>query len=336
MKNKLNILFDGNYLIHKTFGVWATYYQDRKLSAEENEQRVLEALKDKEKQQVFMRKIIIDMCTAIRHFKDVSKVAVVIDSHSWRYRFYDDYKYGLTRNRAIYYKEFCDMINKAEELFRRKGLIVSRVDGAEGDDLLYLWSIYFTQVLEEELVIITGDSDIRQILNNSIGLFNNNSKIMKFYCTKAKEVYWNEYLDADIIVETVKPFEILLYKVVMGDTSDNIIKPKKGFGNVAFKKFIDFITPYSIPDSISVVDMSQWIAKRFCEFTKSNYEEMLGKIIFNLKMTWLNLAVYNDMDFKSKGKTLLVNMLDDINKNKNSYSYNKEYTLEDFYGLPIK
>ena len=115
----LNLLFDGNYLIHKTFGVWSTYYMDKKKTAEENEQAVAEALRDKEKQQVLVRKIVIDLCYAVQRFKDVKRVAVVIDSHSWRYNFYDDYKYGLTRVRASYYDDFCKMIDYIEEFLRK-------------------------------------------------------------------------------------------------------------------------------------------------------------------------------------------------------------------------
>ena len=333
----LNLLFDGNYLIHKTFGVWSTYYMDKKKTAEENEQAVAEALRDKEKQQVLVRKIVIDLCYAVQRFNDVKRVAVVIDSHSWRYNFYDDYKYGLTRVRASYYDDFCKMIDYIEEFLRNKGLIVSRVHGAEGDDLLYIWSIYFSQILDERLVIITGDSDIRQIIDENVSLFNNNSKILKFYCVKSNEVYWNEYFDTDVFVEAVVPFEVLLYKVIMGDTSDNIPKLKKGFGPAAFQKFITAITPYKQPEPLTVVDTAQWIAKRFSDFAKVAYEEVLGQVIFNLQMTWLNLAVYNDTNcMKRNGKNLLENMLDDVNKNKNKYKYNKEYSLEEFYGLPIK
>ena len=185
----MNLLFDGNYLIHKTFSIWSTYFQDRKATPEENEALLLEALQDKDKQQVLIRKIIIDMCATINRFKDVKRVAFVIDSSSWRYNLYDDYKYALTRVRASYYKHFLHMIEEFEKFLRSKKVIVSRVMGAEGDDLLYLWSIYFTQVLEEELVIITGDSDIRQIMNKDISLFNNNSKNFRFYCIPEKEVY---------------------------------------------------------------------------------------------------------------------------------------------------
>lgn len=333
----MNLLFDGNFLFHKTFSVWSMYYQDRKASPDENERLLTEALQDKEKQQVFLRKLIIDMCATINRFKDVKSVAVVIDSHSWRYRFHDDYKYALTRVRGAYYHEFNLMLNRFEQFLRDHGLIVSRVPGTEGDDLLYIWSIYFTQVLEEDLVIVTGDSDIRQIIDYKTTLFCNNSKNLKLYCHPSNEVFWNEEMEADVMVEPTIAFNILLYKVIMGDTSDNIPKLKKGFGKVAFDKFIASITPYEEPKNVTLLDMAQWIAYRFCNFTKMEYTEALGQILFNLRMTWLNLSVYNEDNFLyENGKNMLTNMLDDINKHKGDYSYSKPYTLEDFYGLAIK
>ena len=334
----MNKLFDGNYLFHKTFSVWSTYYQDRNATPEENDRMLCEALRDKEKQHVFLRKLLIDFCAAINRFKDVKRVAIVIDSSSWRYRFHDDYKYALTRVRGEYYKDFINMLSVFENYMRKKGFIVSRVMGAEGDDLLYLWSIYFTDVLDEELVIVTGDSDIRQIINPQVSLFCNNSKNLRFFCIPERVVEWNEYFDTDVMVEEVNAFEVMLYKVIMGDTSDNIPKLKKGFGDAAFKKFITSITPYTKPENVSVVEMAQWIAGRFCNFTKTtNYEETLGKILFNLNMTWLNLSVYNEHNFQyENGKSLLVNILEDINNQKNNYNYQKPFTLEDIYGAIIK
>jgi hypothetical protein len=83
--------------------------------------------------------------------------------------------------------------------------------------------------------------------------------------------------------------------------------------------------------------MAQWIAGRFSEFTKVPEEEILGKILFNLKMTWLNLSVYNSVDYpRENGKSLLETMLDDVNNQKDKYSYKNEYTLESFYGMLIK
>ena len=325
----MNILFDGNYLFHKTFSVFSTYYKGKDMS---------EVLADKEKRQVLIRKCVIDMCFAIKRFeKDLKRVAFVIDSSSWRYNFYDDYKYALTRVRDASYQGFLECLDEFENLLRKKGIIVSRVSGAEGDDLLYVWSLYFGYCLDEELVIITGDSDIRQIMNKNVALFNNNSKNLKLYCIPEKETYWNEYLDTDIQVIPTVPFEVLLYKVIMGDTSDNIPKIKSGFGPKAFEKFIDWMKPYREPKDVDFITMAQWIATKFSEFSHMPYEDVLGKVLFNLKMTWLNLSVYNEMNYWSKdGKSLLERMLDDVNHQKDKYSYNNEYTLEKFYGMVIK
>lgn len=324
----MNILFDGNYLYHRNFSVFSTYYKNEDIGT---------VLQDKEKQQVLLRKCIIDLCHTVRKFENVERVVFVIDSRSWRYGLYDNYKYALTRVREPYYKDFLAVLQQLEELLKSRGIIVSRVDGAEGDDLLYVWSIYFGYILDQETVIVTGDSDLRQIITKNVSLFNNNSKNLKLYCLQEKEVYWNEKMESDVQVHVTNPFEVLLYKVIMGDGSDNIIKLKKGFGDKAFEKFIKYITPYNEPKNIDIVPMAQWIACRFSDFTKMNEEQVLGQVLFNLKMTWLNLSVYNSMDYQTEnGKSLLENMLDDVNNQKNKYSYNKPYTLEDFYNMIIK
>ena len=325
----MNLLFDGNFLFHKTFSVFSTYYKGQDMA---------EVLADKEKRQVLLRKCIIDMCYALKRFeKDLTRVAFVIDSHSWRYNFYDDYKYALTRTYDSAHQGFIDCLYEFEALLRKKGIIVSRVQGAEGDDLIYVWSLYFGYCLDEPMVIITGDSDIRQIMNKNVALFNNNSKNLKLYCTPEKEVYWNEYMDADVQVVPTVPFEVLLYKVIIGDTSDNIPKIKTGMGPKGFEKFVEWMKPYTEPKDVDLITMARWIADKFAEYTHQTEDEVLGKILFNLKMPWLNLSVYNEMNYHSRsGKSLLERMLDDVNLQKDKYSYNNTYTLENFYGMPIK
>lgn len=324
----MNVLFDGNYLFHRNYSVFSSYYKGQDMN---------EVLKKKENQQILIRKCITDLCYTVRRFKDVKRVAFVIDSSSWRYNMYNDYKYAKTKVRDESYKLFLEVLNQFEEILRKKGLIVSRVMGAEGDDLLYVWGIYFGYILDEPLVIVTGDSDIRQIITKNVSLYNNNSKRLSLHCIPEKVVYWNDYLDSDVEVVGVKPFEVLLYKVIMGDTSDNIPKLKRGFGPKAFENFINKISPYTEPKDIDLIPMARWIASRFGDFIKIKEDDILEEIIFNLKMTWLNLSVYNNTDYQTQnGKSLLENMLDDVNQNKDSYSYNKNYTLEDFYGMIIK
>ena len=327
----MNILFDGNYLYHKTFSIFATYYKGQDMN---------EVLQDKEKQQVLLRKLVIDMCNTVRLWDDVNRVVVVFDTHSWRYNFYSDYKYALTRIRDNYYEEFLRMLDEFERFLRKKGVIVSRVDGAEGDDLMYIWSVYFGVVLDEELLIVTGDSDIRQIMTPNVALFNNNSKNLKLYCVPEVEEVWRMRLPEGSELVTVRPFDVLLYKVILGDKSDNIPQVKKGFGEKALAKFIATLPddPTVMPNiDTQMFPMAEWIAARFADFVHEPYEEILAKVNFNLKMTWLSLSVYNDLDYvNAQRKSLLESMLEDVERQKDSYKYNKDWTLESFYGMLVK
>lgn len=328
----MNILFDGNYLVHKCFSVWSTYYTDRTATAEYNQQQIVEALVSIDKQQVLVRKILIDAAAAINRFTDIHQVVFVFDSTSWRYRFYPDYKYALTRQPPLYQRQFIAVIDYVERFLRNRGFIVSRVLGAEGDDLMYIWSIYFSQVLEEDLVIVTGDSDIQQIVNRNVSVFCNNSKNLQLFCIPQHQVQWDTYLPTDIMVHSIIPLRCVVWKAVMGDSSDNIPKLKRRFGKVAFEKF--FNQRFSRYDVVrdNVVDMAQWIAGQFADYVHQSYEEVLGKTLFNLQMTWLNLAVYNEQNFLFENqKSLLENMLEDVNRNKDSYKYSDKFDLEHMY-----
>lgn len=327
----MNILFDGNYLFHKTFSVFSTYYKGEDLG---------EVLRDEDKKQVFIRKLVTELCYTVRQFDDVERVAVVFDTHSWRYNFYPDYKYALIRVRDDYYKEFIRVLDEFEAFLRKKGIIVSRVEGAEGDDLMYIWSVYFGVVLDEELLIVTGDSDIRQIMTPNVALFNNNSKNLKLYCVPEVEEVWRMRLPEGAELVTVRPFDVLLYKVILGDKSDNIPQVKKGFGEKALAKFIATLPddPTVMPNiDTQMFPMAEWIAARFADFVHEPYEEILAKVNFNLKMTWLSLSVYNDLDYvNAQRKSLLESMLEDVERQKDAYKYNKDWTLESFYGMLVK
>lgn len=327
----MNIIIDGNYAYHKAFSVFSTYYRGQDMEL---------VMSDPDKQQVLIRKSIIDICAAVRRFADVQKVVVVFDSRSWRYKYYNNYKYALTKVRDPYYKYFLAVLDALEALLRKKGVIVSRVEGAEGDDLIYMWSLYFDCCSDaQQVVVITGDSDIRQIITPNVALFCNNSKNLKMYCAPTKTTFWSEYLADDVQVVAVKPLEVLLYKVIMGDASDNIPKIKTGFGPKAFEKFVASIASSDCPklSEIRFMRVAYWIAQRFADFTSESLNTVLDKVIFNLRMTWLNIEAYSDAERLDKScEGLTMSMVNDIYNQRNSYNYKGEYTLECFYNMVIK
>lgn len=322
----MNIIFDGNYLFHRNFSVFSTYYKDESIE---------DVLQDKEKQQVLLRKCVIDFCHTVRMFKNVKKVIFTIDSSSWRYNIYANYKYSLTKVRDDSYRYFLICLDLFQKLLVDRGIIVSRVNGAEGDDLLYIWSLVLGYLGDENNVIVTGDSDIRQLVSDRVSVMNSNAKRLMLYCLEERKEWLSKQLNEDVPISCLEPFDVVLYKVIMGDKSDNIPKLFRGFGDKAFQKFLDWLKPYKEPKNVDLVTMARWIADKVCEFTKKREDEVLGQILFNLKLTWLNLSVYDKSDYQTyNSEELLENMIDEVNSKK--YSYKKDYTLEAFYGMLIK
>ena len=161
---KINLVFDGNFLYHLSFSIFSTYYRGQDMCA---------VLEDREKRQVLIRKCVMNLCAAVRRFgDDVGRVIVVIDSHSWRRGVYDDYKYALTRVKEPWSDAFVEVLGEFEALLRKRGLIVSRVPGAEGDDLIMLWAYALDELPGEETVILTADSEsnrpIRKVSKNQV------------------------------------------------------------------------------------------------------------------------------------------------------------------------
>ncbi len=225
----MNIIFDGNYLFIKSYSIWSTYHKGKDMC---------EVLSNKENCQQLIRKTITDMCATLNRFKNVNRVVIVFDSKSWRYSIHEDYKYKTTRVQEPHKTKMFAVMDELESLLNNKGFITSRVEGAEGDDLLLMWSVYFEHVLNEHCICVTGDSDIRQIISPKVTVFNNNSKKLDCYCHSENEKFFNDYFDIDVTVKPTNAIESTLYKVVMGDSSDNIPKLKHGFGDKAFEKFI--------------------------------------------------------------------------------------------------
>lgn len=318
----MNIIFDGNYLYHVTWAVFTKYHRDEDLT---------EVLSKKENRQVLMRKLIIDMCFAINKFRDVEKVIVVFDRTSWRYRLHEDYKYALTKVKNKDHKVFDDALDAFESFLRKKRIIVSRIPGAEGDDLIFGYAEYYGNIEKVPTVIVTADSDIRQLVTDRVSVFCNAAKSLKYFKTEGTTLE-PEKIFADrtgVEIETIDPFKIVLKKIFLGDKSDNIPSIKKGFGEKAFDKFYDTLDS-EIRD-FDFDNLCSYLCSKFISLTSSaeEYRETLKKIRFNAKMVWLD---FEALQFSG----IIEQIFDEIEERRNTYDYRKGFTLEDFYGMLIK
>ena len=234
----MNVLVDGNYLFYKTLFIFGGYGGSK--------EKILESKKE---QEMFMRKIATDFSHSIRTFGNPDRIVFTIDSRSWRKDIsIEDGAYKSNRaekTETIDWGAFYSCMNEFANIIKEKGIIVSRIPRAEGDDLLYLWS----QKLYEEgmdSVIITGDRDLTQCVRfnskNFVIVYNPNSKSRKIvapigfsnwlkvdeYDIFDASTYMNRSKDAisevmsSTPLEEIDPSYIIFEKVITGDAGDAV------------------------------------------------------------------------------------------------------------------
>jgi 5'-3' exonuclease len=133
-------------------------------------------LDTKKSQGIFMRKLATDFSTLVRAIDDPSRVIIAMDSSSWRKSIVIE-EGGYKKDReekkdetTINWKAFYDLTDKFCAILSQKGYLISRVPGAEADDLLFFWSRLLNG-MGENVVLITGDRDLLQV----VGQHENNS-----------------------------------------------------------------------------------------------------------------------------------------------------------------
>ena len=150
-------VIDGNYFLFRTL-----YVLPRK-------SKKSEMLGTDEDATVFMRKLATDFAYQIRLFEGlIDKVVWTIDSRSWRKDFYPDaeYKGNRKQDTSINWANFSKVTEEFTQLLIKQGVIYSKVNGAEGDDLMYAWN---TESLanDKSVIMFTGDKDLVQLVNKS-------------------------------------------------------------------------------------------------------------------------------------------------------------------------
>lgn len=154
--SKINILCDGNYLAFAEFSLFSNYGKDK------------EPLGNERKQASFIQGLVNRIFYTTALIPKGGRFVFCLDSKSWRKSIDKLYKEsreddkgnkGIMDNetKQIFYKILADL----GEVLEAAGICVSKVQGAEGDDLLFKWSKYFNE-RGENCVIITGDVDLTQ------------------------------------------------------------------------------------------------------------------------------------------------------------------------------
>ena len=244
-------------------------------------------------------------------------------SLEWRRSIYPEYK--ANRKHDDSYQIFRDHLKDVDELLSLFPTKKIAVEKAEADDVMYALATYFADE-GEDVLIITGDRDIAQLVNYS-------DKI-KVYSPTLK------------IFREKQP-NLILEKAIVGDPSDNI----PGIPRIGIKTFEKAMTDKNIWNSkiqpnidivnrfIKIVDLSkapaflkeeailQYNAKQYREFDPQSIElfmfnnglkEHLSK--WSNDLSDINMALYKNELVESSAKEIkevdmndIESMLDMIN-----------------------
>lgn len=157
MTGKYTLIFDGNFFLHKTFFI------GQKIKSGKAFNFIDEPEADKN---LLLWKLAIDFASEIKRFEGVvNQVIYTVDSSSWRKTFLDsEYKANRTKSESINWSAIYDVHTEFYQALEKMGIVVSRIRGAEADDLIFAWSSHLNQIGQNSL-IISGDNDLLQLVH---------------------------------------------------------------------------------------------------------------------------------------------------------------------------
>lgn len=196
------LVIDGNYFLFRTLYVLPRGSKSKAL------------LESNDEVQSFMSKLATDFSYQVRLFEGlIDKIVWTVDSRSWRKDFYPeaDYKGNRKQDSGINWENFSKVSEDFISVLSRKGVIISKVDGAEGDDLMYAWNTE-SVANDKSVIMFTGDRDIVQLVNKSAS-----GSYTILFSPAHKKLYtfqgFSEWMNSDDEIETNDIFDMMKVSV---------------------------------------------------------------------------------------------------------------------------
>ncbi len=154
-------------------------------------------------------------------------------------------------------EELASQLRAAHELFRAFGIATFEKPGFEADDLIATFAEYFKKEPDLQIVILTGDRDTLQLVEDD------HIVIQTFNKGVSDTTIYNK--NAVIAKYGLEPRQIIDYKALAGDSSDNI----KGVPGVGPKTATEFLQKYgSIENIYAHLADDPRLEKKFGPFKK--------------------------------------------------------------------
>lgn len=323
----INVLIDGNYIFHKTLGVFGGW-------GSKNPAEILGSESD---QSMFIRKISTDLCSSLRSIPTGGRLIFTADSRSWRKDVPIEgggYKANRIKDEEVDWSIFFNLLHSFGNHLEKMGFIYSKSEGAEGDDLLYFWSDYFT-TKGENCIVVSADKDLHQLArwnkSNWTLVWSNNSKNNVLTTPIGWKEKWLDTVDEPTIfsmeslidpdkdklrslikkadIQEVDPKYYIFNKMLVGDKGDNVpsawemeksgkihrITPKKA--DQIMESFLD--SQWSADGFDSLIeddDFLEFISKLILRLmqdvdNKENRDKAKKNLLLNYKLMWLDKKV---------------------------------------------
>ena len=151
---------------------------------------------------------------------------------SFRFQLYPEYK----AKRAKMPEDLRPQIEEIKHMLSVLGILRVEHDDYEADDVLGTVAAKYASN-DMEVVLVTGDKDAYQLVNDNVKIYANKKGIADF-----------ELLDREKIIDKLglAPEQIIDYMALMGDASDNI----PGVGGVGEKTALKLISEYNTLDNL--------------------------------------------------------------------------------------
>jgi hypothetical protein len=121
-----------------------------------------------------IRKLAIDVAYIIRQINP-SRVIFALDDKSWRKEISieenDGYKANRTKSSFINWDNVYYALDEFANIGKNHGMIVTKIEKAEGDDVIALWTNELIVNQNQHVIIVSGDEDIRQLVRSRDNIF---------------------------------------------------------------------------------------------------------------------------------------------------------------------
>ena len=261
---------------------------------------------------------LLSTAATIRRLKP-TRVIIVFDGKGGSnrrksvYKGYKEGRTGLTKlNRLAGYEDLEDQQVSMRNQFKRLieylqilPITMTYIDYVEADDIIaYLANHYF----KKEVTILSSDKDFLQLVNERIQVFTPTKKKM--------------YTEKEVVEDYgVTPQNLIFYRVLMGDKSDNI-KGVNGVGIKTIESKMKFLTENKLSLDTFIEKCSSECDDKLSEKLKNNLD------IINMNYGLMQLA---DPDISSSIKSNVRDLMDTHKPQLNLVEFKKMFMYDKLY-----